>query len=188
MITHRDSSNTLPLPPHTPAQAATQAERQAADLHTRAFSPRRRRWPGILAATLVGAGVAAAMVSSYYDSRTIGQRIDAGVNSAERTVQQQVDGIKSGASAVAEQGARTTDALADTLSDAGITAAVKTALAADPALSALKIDVSTDAGVVTLAGPAPDDKARDRAGVLAAAPDGVRSVDNRLVVSPAPRS
>ena len=37
-------------------------------------------------------------------------------------------------------------------------------------------------GVVTLSGPAPDEKSRDRAAVLAAAPDGVRQVDNRLVV------
>ena len=71
--------------------------------------------------------------------------------------------------------------------DAGITAAVKTALAADPALSALKIDVDTSNGVVKLTGPAPDAQARDRAGVLAAAPKGVRSVDNLLTVEP-PRS
>lgn len=69
-----------------------------------------------------------------------------------------------------------------TLTDAGITASVKTALAADPALSALQINVDTHDGVVTLSGPAPDEKARDRAAVLAAAPDGVHQVDNRLVV------
>jgi osmotically-inducible protein OsmY len=38
---------------------------------------------------------------------------------------------------------------------------------------------------VTLAGPAPDAQARERAAVLAAVPQGVRSVDNRLVVSAA---
>ena len=65
------------------------------------------------------------------------------------------------------------------------TAAVKTALAADPALSALKIGVDTNDGVVRLTGPAPDAQARDRAGVLAAAPKGVRSVDNLLKVEPA---
>lgn len=149
------------------------------------FAPRRRRWPGVVAAMALGAGVAAAVVSSYYDSRSLGQRIDASVGAAERSVQQQVDDIKSGASAVVDQGAHATGQLAATLSDAGITAAVKTALAADPALSALKIDVSTRDGVVTLAGPAPDPKSRDRAGVLAAAPDGVRAVENLLVV-PAP--
>jgi osmotically-inducible protein OsmY len=61
---------------------------------------------------------------------------------------------------------------------------VKAALAADPALSVLKINVDTDNGVVLLTGPAPDEKARERAAVLAAAPAGVVRVDNRLVVSP----
>ena len=68
------------------------------------------------------------------------------------------------------------------MGDAGITAKVKAALAADPTLSALSIDVDTHDGIVTLKGPAPDAKSRDRAGVLAAAPEGVRSVDNQLHV------
>jgi BON domain len=53
---------------------------------------------------------------------------------------------------------------------------VKTALAADPALSALQIDVTTRDGVVTLEGPAPSEDARSRASVLAAAPAGVVKV------------
>jgi hypothetical protein len=68
--------------------------------------------------------------------------------------------------------------------DTAITAAVKTALAADPSLSALHIDVTTTHGSVLLAGPAPDAKSRQRAEVLAMAPEGVVAVDNRLVVAP----
>ena len=64
-----------------------------------------------------------------------------------------------------------------------MTAAVKTALAADPVLSAWKIDVTTRDGVVTLVGPAKDARSRDRAEVIAHAPEGVRGVDNQLVVS-----
>jgi osmotically-inducible protein OsmY len=75
------------------------------------------------------------------------------------------------------------DRAATALNDAGITAAVKTALAADPRLSAVKIDVDTRGGVVSLEGPAPDEKSRERAEVLAAAPEGVVRVDNRLVVA-----
>lgn len=161
---------------------------EIASMRSARFSPRRRHWPGVLAAALLGAGIAAAMVSSYYDSRSIGQRIDATVGAAEQTVKSQVDGIKAGASVAADTGTATTGRLAGSLNDAGITAAVKTALAADPSLSALKIEVETHDGVVTLAGPAPDEKARDRAAVLAAAPDGVRSVDNRLVVPVVPAS
>jgi hyperosmotically inducible periplasmic protein len=153
-------------------------------LRTNGYCPRRRRWPGILAAGLVGAGVAAALVSSYYDDRSLGQRIDATVDAAGNSVAQQVDGMKAGATLAAERGAAVGERVADTLSDAGITAAVKTALAADPGLSALKIDVSTDGGIVTLRGPAPDPEARTRAGMMARAPDGVQGVDNRLVVVP----
>lgn len=117
------------------------------------FQPRRSRWPGIVAAAGVGAVIAVAAVSSWYDRSSVGARQDA-VLEAERAP----------------------------AADAGITAAVKAALAADPALSASPIEVSTHNGVVTLAGPAPDPQARDRAAVLAAAPQGVHSVDNRLVV------
>ncbi len=161
--------------------ARTEAELTA--LRSASFNPRRRRGPGLLVAALLGAGIAAVAVSSWYDDRSLGQRVDATVSAAGEGLQQRVDNLKSNASAVAVEGAATRDRLAAGLSDAGITAAVKTALAADPTLSALKIEVETHDGVVTLAGPAPDDKARDRAAVLAAAPDGVRSVDNRLVVA-----
>ena len=158
-----------------------------APVQTRAtpvFQPPRRHWPGILAAGLIGAAIAAAAVSSFYDERPLGQKFDATVAAGQQKVQKQVDGLKEGASDVARGGALATARMASALGDAGITAAVKTALAADPALSAVKIDVTTDAGVVSLAGPAPDVKSRDRAEVLAAAPQGVKRVDNRLVISP----
>lgn len=184
---HVDPQPQTPPPTPRPVPApAVVAVAPDDSLRSVRFQPPRRRWPGVMAAMLLGAGVAAAVVSSYYDNRTLGQRIDASVDTAGRAVQQQVQDIKSGASAVAEQGARSTGQLVESLADAGITAAVKTALAADPALSALRIEVSTHDGVVTLAGPAPDEKARERAAVLAAAPEGVRSVDNRLVVPPPP--
>ncbi len=180
--------------PYTQDSAQTQArlqeerlartEAELAAMRSASFRPRRRRGPGLLIAALLGAGIAAVAVSSWYDDRSLGQRVDATVDAAGQGLQQQVDSLKAGASAVAVEGAATRDRLASGISDAGITAAVKTALAADPSLSALQIDVETRDGVVTLAGPAPDDKARERAAVLAAAPDGVRSVDNRLVVAP----
>jgi osmotically-inducible protein OsmY len=93
-------------------------------------------------------------------------------------VQHNVEAAREGASAQTER-------LANAVADAGITAGVKTALATDPQLSALKIDVTTRDGVVSLEGPAPDEKARERAESLAAAPEGVVRVDNRLVVQAA---
>lgn len=159
-------------------------------LHAVAPLPRlvrpRRQWPGLLAAAVVGAGVAAVLVSNYYDERTLGQRLDATLGSAGDQIQQQVDGIKAGASAVATEGSNVSQQISAHLNDATITAAVKTALAADPALSALRIDVQTTGSVVTLTGPAPDEQARERATVLAAAPQGVSRVDNRLQVSTVP--
>lgn len=152
-------------------------------LRSARFVAPRRRWPGVLAAGALGAAIAAVAVSSFYDDRSIGQRLDAGVDAAGRTVQARVDGMKEGASEVASQGVATGERLVASLADAGITASVKTALAADPELSALQIEVDTRDGIVTLAGPAPDAQARERAAMMAAAPEGVRSVDNRLVVA-----
>jgi osmotically-inducible protein OsmY len=144
---------------------------------TVAYVSPRRRWPGLLFLAVLVAGVTAWAVSNYYDDRSAGEKIDA-------TVQNLRDGANAAATAAAKDGAQATDRAAEVLLDTGITAAVKTALAADPALSALKIDVNTEAGVVSLAGPAPDERARERAAVLAAAPNGVIRVDNRLVVAP----
>lgn len=164
--------------PVAPAVAPTVAPATTVIHHTTDYRPKRRIWPGVLGAGLIGAAVAALVVSNAYDDRSVGQKVDAGIAATKQTL-----------TVAAEQGAlatqRATEGAAAVLDDAGITAAVKTALAADPALSALKIDVDTSNGVVRLTGPAPDAQARDRAGVLAAAPRGVRSVDNLLKLEPA---
>ena len=67
--------------------------------------------------------------------------------------------------------------------DTAITTKVNAALAADDQLSALKIDVDTEAGNVELTGTAPDAASRERATTLAAAVDGVVTVENRLTVA-----
>lgn len=151
-----------------PAPSVLPSERR-----TLSQSPPRRRWTGLLVLTVVVAGITALTVSSYYDRRSPGEKIDA-------TVQ----GLRDSATAVAQGSSEVGDRAAAALVDTGITASVKTALAADPALSMLKIEVNTETGVVSLTGPAPDERARQRAAVLAAAPAGVVRVDNRLVVAP----
>jgi osmotically-inducible protein OsmY len=55
-------------------------------------------------------------------------------------------------------------------------------LATDKDLSAIKIDVDTKDGVVTLTGPAPSESARDRATEIAKNVKGVSSVNNQLTV------
>ena len=66
--------------------------------------------------------------------------------------------------------------------DTKIAGDVKTSLQNDPDLSAMKIDVHSEDGVVTLVGRAPDPAARDRAGQLARAVGGVKDVENRLTL------
>ena len=67
-------------------------------------------------------------------------------------------------------------------SDAGITASIKAKYVADPNLSALKIDVDTQGGVVNLNGLVKDDAARQRAEQIASSVKGVSSVKNHLTV------
>jgi osmotically-inducible protein OsmY len=71
------------------------------------------------------------------------------------------------------------------LSDAAITASIKTDILKDPGLSVLKIDVDTKDGVVTLDGLAADDAARERATKIAQGTKGVREVRNHLTVKQA---
>jgi len=70
----------------------------------------------------------------------------------------------------------------DKVADAVITTTVNAELAKDKGLSAMKIDVDTDAGRVALRGTAPDEAARERATQLAMTVKGVVNVDNQLKV------
>ena len=79
--------------------------------------------------------------------------------------------------------AREQQTLGSYVDDAGITTKVNAGLAQDPDLSAIKIDVDTRAGVVTLNGPVKSEQARDRASQIAQAVPGVTSVVNNLTIS-----
>ncbi len=67
-------------------------------------------------------------------------------------------------------------------SDSGITGTIKTKYVAEPNLSALKIDVDTHDGVVTLNGVVKDEAAKQRAEQVASSVKGVKSVKNHLTV------
>jgi len=73
--------------------------------------------------------------------------------------------------------------MGDKVDDAVITASVKTEIAKDPDLSALKVNVDTDNGRVALRGSAPSTVAKEHATTLAAGVKGVASVDNQLTVA-----
>ncbi|HWI10737.1 MAG TPA: BON domain-containing protein [Burkholderiaceae bacterium] len=74
--------------------------------------------------------------------------------------------------------------MGEKVDDAVITTAVKTELAKDPDLSALRINVDTANGRVALKGKAPSNEAREHATTLAQNVKGVVSVDNQLAVEP----
>lgn len=64
--------------------------------------------------------------------------------------------------------------------DASLTTQVKTALLSDPEMQALTINVDTREGIVQLSGFVDSRAQTEKAAAIAAAVDGVRSVDNKL--------
>ena len=72
--------------------------------------------------------------------------------------------------------------MGDKVDDAAITASVKTEIAKDSELSALRINVDTDNGRVALKGTAPSPAAKEHASTLAQGVKGVTGVDNQLMV------
>jgi osmotically-inducible protein OsmY len=114
--------------------------------------------------------------------KTAGQQIDAAVASTERKADELTTDMKQGAAEVKDAAKQAATATGKVFDNVAITAGVNAALAKDPDLSAMKIDVDTRDGQVTLNGTAPDAAAKSRATTLAAGVEGVGSVDNRLTV------
>lgn len=97
---------------------------------------------------------------------------------ADRAIDNAGNKMSQAADATKEQAAKAGAAIDDT----ALTAKVKSALVAEPNLSALQINVETAKGVVTLSGTADSAANSDRAKEVAANVKGVASVDNRLTV------
>lgn len=70
------------------------------------------------------------------------------------------------------------------MTDQNITDAIEDELLFDQAVPYTRIDIETDAGVVTLSGSVESLQAKDRAGTLAETVKGVRAVVNRIEVQP----
>ena len=131
--------------------------------------------------------------NSTDSTQSVGQKLDTAI---ARTEQAAVDvkdnaraSVDSAAAALRESAdqakvaaKQATDSVNTNSDDALITASVNAGLLKDPDLSALKIDVDTRRGVVSLYGPASSESARSRATAIAAAVKGVTSVDNKLTV------
>ena len=134
--------------------------------------------------TAVAAATALTACGRPDDNRTVGQKVDAGVASTERSAAEARADVKSATNDVKQASKDAGNAVAATARDMAITAKVKAELVKDPGLSALRIDVDTKDGRVVLNGTAPTSSARDRASTLATGIEGVGSVDNQLKVDP----
>lgn len=118
---------------------------------------------------------------------TVGQRVDKAIDKTNETAQKAGDKISDAAKSV-EKAAKTTAEsvqqkaaeVGKAIDDSVITAAIKAELVKDPGLSALKIDVDTVKGEVTLNGEVDNEVARVRAERLATGVAGVTRVNNAL--------
>ena len=140
-------------------------------------------------------GVLALSACDNQDNKTAGEKLDDAVARTERAAEEaaaKTRDMAADAKAKMDSSTAATDtknaitdagnAVANAATDVSITAAVNAGLAKDPDLSAIKIDVDTSAGKVTLSGPAPSEAAKSRAEEIAKGVSGVSSVDNRLEV------
>jgi len=123
-------------------------------------------------------------------SAELAQKTDQFAQKAERVgeragaeAQRAGERVGEAAGRLGDKARRAGERAGDKASDASITASVKAGLAKDPNLSALRIDVDTHDGKVSLTGSAPSEEARRRAQQIAQAADGVSAVDNRLTVA-----
>lgn len=112
-----------------------------------------------------------------------GQRLDGAVADAKRTAEETKRDAKDAMNSAENSAARAANNTAQATTDMAITAKVNAALAVDDKLKATQINVDTREGQVTLTGAAPDAQSRERATTLASAVDGVKQVNNQLVVS-----
>ena len=128
-----------------------------------------------LATALIVTGLMVAPVASYANG-TMGNKSEATNAQAGTTATQSQSGM---ANHAMEQ--KTGAAV----SDAAITTKVKAKFAADSTVSATKIHVDTDNGVVKLTGTAKSQDEAAKAAEIAKSTEGVASVDNAIQVSQA---
>lgn len=153
---------------------------------------------------LVAGGAMTLAACNKNDERTVGEKVDAGIAKTEQAgaeakakteqmaaeAKAKTESSTSSAESSMKQGAADAKeamkdagaAVSATVDDASITAAVSAGLAKDPDLSAIKIDVDTKGGAVSLKGPAPSAAAKARAEDIAKAVKGVSTVSNQLEV------
>ena len=139
------------------------------------------RITSILAVTALALGLAACGKNN--EPPTAGQRLDSAIDKTQQAAADAKAKTESAMQNAENKMEQSTANAKGAIDDATITAQVNAGLAKDPDLSAVKINVDTVNGKVTLNGPAPSTVARDRAETIAKAVTGVTAVNNQLVVS-----
>ncbi len=140
----------------------------------------------ILTMTTIGAMVAALALAGCSKREQTDARdgADATVASVEQKAREVGNDARTGLDKAKVATENAAAKMGDKIDDAVITTSVKTELAKDASLSALKINVDTVNGRVALKGQAPSNEAREHATTLAQNVKGVVSVDNQLTVEP----
>lgn len=116
------------------------------------------------------------------DGKTVGQSVDSGIAKTEQAAKDAGNAMKEAGKDAQASGSQAATTMGEKIDDAVITTSVNASFAKDADLSAIKINVDTKDGVVTLNGPAPTAAAKDKATDLAKQVKGVSSVNNQLVV------
>lgn len=116
------------------------------------------------------------------DDRTAGQKLDTAIAKTDQAAENAAAKTENAANRAADKMENAATKMGAKAEDVAVTAKVNAALAGDARLSALKINVDTVDGRVSLHGFAPDADSRQRATELAKAVEGVKDVDNQLQV------
>ena len=145
------------------------------------MTPTTTRIP--LLATLAVAAALTACSRNNDEDLTAGQRLDGAVADAKREANETKRDAQQAMNDAEMKASRAADTTAQVTTDMAITAKVNAALAVDDQLKATQINVDTREGQVTLTGQAPDSQSRERATTLVSAVDGVKQVNNQLVVN-----
>ncbi len=120
------------------------------------------------------------------------QKVVRGAEAAADSVKQKVSEVKVSdiieelnhtGTVIREKAVHAGEAIADATADARLTAAIKTKLIAEPGLPAMKINVDTKAGEVTLSGTVDTTNQIARAINIALQTEGVRKVTSTLRVN-----
>jgi hyperosmotically inducible protein len=160
------------------------------------FSPAGNALRPLAIAGAVALALGLSACGKQDDGKTAGQQLDSAIAKteeaaarakvrAESEIASAGASIKSATQSADSSGKDMASKAGEKIDDLTITTTVTTGLAKDPDLSALKINVDTRDGAVTLKGSAPTAAARDKAATLAKEVKGVNSVDNKLVVKAA---